>query len=126
MSGRSFSDVFQDIARDLHEIVRAEFRLAKAELREEASTAVGAAGAMAAGAVAGVFATHFLLWAIAFGLALVMPLWAAALVITAALAVSGAVLFVIGRRRMQRVQVTPERTVETLKEHVEWVRQSIK
>jgi hypothetical protein len=126
VSGRSFSDVFQDIVRDIHEIVRAEFRLAKAELREEASTAVGSAGTIAAGAVAAVLAMHFLLWAIAFGLALVMPLWAAALVVTAALAISGTVLIVIGRRRMQRVRVTPERTVETLKEHVEWVRQSIK
>ena len=126
MSGRSFSDVFQDIVRDVHEIVRAEFRLAKAELREEAARAVVSAGTMAAGAAAALLAAYFLLWTIVFVLALVIPLWAAALIMTALLGITSAALIVAGRRRLEQVQVTPDRTVATLKENIEWVRQSIK
>lgn len=126
MSGRSFSDVFQDIVRDIHEIIRAEFRLAKAELRDEASQASASIAIMAAGAFAAAFALQFLFWAITFALALVMPMWAATLIVTAALGISGAVLLSVGRYRFRRTQVTPIRTVATFKENVEWVRQSIK
>ena len=126
MSARSFSDVFQDIVRDVHEIVRAEFRLAKAELREETAKAVVSGGTIAAGAAATLLAAQFLLWAVVFALALLMPLWAATLIMTALLGITSAVLLVVGRRRLLAVRITPDRTVAMLKENVEWVRQSIK
>ena len=77
---RSFSDVVQDIIRNVQEIVRSEVRLAKAEIGEEAVKAKSSAVLLGAGAVTATYAIFFLLLMIVYGLALVMPTWAAALI----------------------------------------------
>ena len=51
-----------------------------------------------------------------WGLAEVMPSGWAALIVTAIWAVTGAVLFAVGRQRMREVNPKPERTVETISE----------
>ena len=123
---RALSDVLQDILRNVQEIIRSEVSLAKAEIREEASKAFWAIVWTVAGALTALFAGLFLLWSLVFALSLVWPLWGAALLVTAVLAVAASILLMIGVRRLKRVHPTPERTVETIKENVEWVRQSSK
>ena len=123
---RSLADVFQDIVRNLQEIVRAELRLAQAEVREEASKALWSFAWLAAGTVVGLFAVVFVLWTVAYALALLWPMWAATLVISSVLAVTAAGLLLSGKAQLTRVHPTPERTLETMKENVEWARQSTK
>jgi uncharacterized membrane protein YqjE len=123
---RSLSDVFQDVLRNVQEIIRAEVSLAKAEIRQEASAALSSALWMIVGGVSGVFAVLFVLWTVAYALSLVWPKWAATLTIAAILAVAAAVLVVTGVRRFESLHPIPERTVETLKENVAWVKQSTK
>ena len=50
------------------------------------------------------------------GLANLMDQGWAALIVTGIWAVIGAVLFVVGRRRLKEVNPKPERTIETVKE----------
>jgi hypothetical protein len=112
--------------RNVQEIIRAEVSLAKAEIRQEASAALSSAVWMIVGGVSGVFAVVFVLWTVAYALSLVWPMWAATLTIAAILAVAAAVLVVTGVRRFESLHPIPERTVETLKENVAWVKQSTK
>ena len=121
---RSISTLLQDIVGNIQEIVRAEVNLAKAELRQEASKALSSGVWLAAGSVSGVFAALFLLTAIAFALALVMPAWAAALTVGAVLALGAGILLSVGIRRLKSVRPAPERPVETIKENVEWLKSS--
>jgi uncharacterized membrane protein YqjE len=123
---RSLSDVLQDVIRNVQEIVRSEVRLAKAEIREEAAKTKSATLLLGAGAVTAIFATLFLLLMIVHALALVMPSWAAALIVGAALAVVAGVTLPAGIRRFKLIHPTPERTVETIKENVEWAKQHTK
>ncbi|GAA4191768.1 phage holin family protein [Microbispora amethystogenes] len=51
-----------------------------------------------------------------------MDLAWAALIVAAVWAVIGAVLFARGKERMREVNPTPEQTIETLKEDVQWAR----
>jgi uncharacterized membrane protein YqjE len=121
---RSLADVFQDIVRNVQEIVRAEVSLAKAEAREEVSKALASFAWLIAGGVSTLFALAFVLWTVAYALAMVWPLWAATLAISAVLAVTAAGLILSGKQRFTRVHPTPERTLETMKENAEWARQS--
>lgn len=121
---RSLSTVLQDIVGNVQEIVRSEVSLAKAELRQEAGKALSSGGWLAAGGVSGLFAALFLLLAAACALALVMPQWAAVLIVAVVLALASAVSLSVGVRRLKAVHPTPERTVETIKENVEWVKSS--
>ena len=123
---RSFSDVFQDIVRNLQEIVRSEVRLAKTEIREEAVKAKSSAILLGGGAVTGLFAILFFLLMIMYAVVLVMPEWAAALVVGAVLAVAAGITLSAGMKQFNQIHPTPERTVETIKENVEWAKQQTK
>jgi uncharacterized membrane protein YqjE len=123
---RPISAVFQDILQNTQEIIRSEVSLAKAELREEASKAVSSTLWVICGAVVTSLACVFALWTIVYALALRRPLWAAALLVAAVLAALGGVLLATGVHRLKRVHPIPDRTVETIKENVEWVKASSK
>jgi uncharacterized membrane protein YqjE len=123
---RSVSDVLQDILRNLQDMVRSEIRLAKVEIREERRRAVSSGLWIGAGAVAAVSAWIFVLWALAYALATRMPMWAATLVVALAMAVAAAVLIKGGMGRIKRIQPIPERTVESVKENLEWMKQPTK
>jgi uncharacterized membrane protein YqjE len=123
---RSLSDVFQDILRTVQEIVRSEVRLAKTEIREEAAKAKSSTLLLGAGAVTAIIAMLFLLLTIVYALARVMPSWAAALIVRAGLAVVASVILKAGIRRFKKIHPTPERTVGTIKENVEWAKQHTK
>ncbi|MER6118086.1 phage holin family protein [Streptomyces sp. A0642] len=118
----SVGELVGEISEDFSRLVRSEIELAKAEITQEATRA-GKAGGMLAGSG---YAGHLVLLmgslAAVFGLAHLVDLAWAALIVTAVWAVVGAVLFVVGRARMRAVRVKPERTAETLKEDAQWVR----
>jgi uncharacterized membrane protein YqjE len=120
---RSLSVVLQDIMRNVQEIIRAEVRLARAEIREEASKAFSSMVWVMVGAVCAAFAMTFLLWTVVYAVGLVWPMWAATLVVAAVLGLAGAVMLSSGISRVTHVSPTPERTVETMKENVAWVKQ---
>ena len=123
---RSISDVLQDILRNLQEMVRSEVRLAKVEIRDEARRAVSSGVWIAAGAVGALSAWMFLLWTIAYALATRMSMWAATLVVAVVMAAAAAVLIIGGIRRVKRIHPIPERTVESVKENLEWMKQPTK
>ena len=123
---RGLSDVLQDIVRNVQEIVRSEVRLAKTEFREEAAKAKDSGILLAVGAVTGIFAILFLLLTMVYALALVMPNWAAALIVGAALAIVTSILLTVGLKRFKRIHPTPEHTVESIKENVAWAKQRTK
>jgi Putative Actinobacterial Holin-X, holin superfamily III len=57
-----------------------------------------------------------------FALDNVMDIGWAALLTAVLLGIIAAVLFVIGRNRLKQVNPTPEQTIETLKEDVQWAK----
>lgn len=123
---RSVSGVLQDILRNLQEMVHSEIHLAKVEMREEAKQAAWSSVWIAAG-VAGVLSGWiFLLWAAVYGLATQMPMWAATIVVAVVIGGAGAALLSGGIRKVKRVHPIPERTVESVKENLEWIKQPTK
>jgi len=120
---RPVSDVVQDIVRNIQEIIRSEVRLAKTEVREEVGHAKSAGIVVAAGAVAAIFAVLFLLWAVVYALATAMPQWAAALIIGVLLGIGAGLTLNAGVKRFKQVKPTPQRTIASLKENVQWAKQ---
>ena len=125
-SDRSIGEILQDVVRNLQDIIRSEVRLAKTEVRQEVTKTKSAASLVGAGAVCGIFAVFFLLWTIVFALSLVVPNWAAALIVTAVLAIVAAATVNAGLKQFKRVHPVPDKTVESMKENVEWAKQQTK
>jgi uncharacterized membrane protein YqjE len=126
MADRTFAEVLQDIVRHVQEIVRSEVRLAKVEIREEAAKSKSSAIMLSAGALTAFFAMFFLLFMMVAALALVMPAWAADLIVALVLGVAAAVMLSTGMKRFREIHAAPQRTVETIKENVEWAKQQTK
>jgi len=123
---RSIADVFQDIVANLQTIIRSEVRLAKTEITEEAVKAGRAAGILAGGVVAGLFTVWLLLLTLLFALAIVIPIWSAALLLFVLMAVLTVALLTAGKKRFKSVHPTPEKTIESVKENVQWVKSQTK
>jgi uncharacterized membrane protein YqjE len=121
-NNRSISDVLEDIVANVQTIIRSEVRLAKTEITEEATKAGRAAAMLAAGAVAALFTVWLFLLTLLYSLATVIPMWSAALLVFVIMAVITAVLLITGKKRMKSVHGKPEKTIETVKENVEWVK----
>jgi hypothetical protein len=115
-------ELASEVAKDLSTLVRQEIALAKAELQQEAKTAGVAAGALGGAGFAGYFVLVFLSLALMWGLDAWMPLGWAAVIVAALWAVIAAVLAIVGRSRLKRFNPKPERTIENVKEDVQWVK----
>jgi len=120
---RSFSDVLHNIIRNVQEIVRSEVRLAKAEIQEEAVKTKTSILWLGAGVLTGIFGVFFLLFTTVYALAIVLPMWAAALIVGLALSIVAAMTLSAGVRRFKLIHPAPERTLESIKENVEWAKQ---
>lgn len=119
--GESLSELLSDLSDGVTRLFRQEVELAKLEVKREAAEA-GKAGAMlAAGAVAGFVTLLLLAWALSWALALVLPTWAAFLIVGLIFGAATAGLLMTGRKKFQALDPTPRRTMETLQEDREWL-----
>jgi uncharacterized membrane protein YqjE len=125
-NGRSVPEVLQDIVGNIQEIIRSEFRLAKAEVKQEASKAAPSLKMIVVGAGIGFYALGFLLFTLVMGLATMMATWLAALIVGAVLGLIALALIATASKRLKQVNPVPERAVETMKENVQWAKHQIK
>ena len=119
----SLGEVAKQLTQDMSTLVRQEVALAKAELTQKGKE-LGKGGALVGGAaVAGWMALLALTLCLVFLLALVMPTWVAALIVTL---VWGAVAAVLGMRGRDLIRAgappIPEQTIESVKEDVQWLK----
>jgi uncharacterized membrane protein YqjE len=122
---RPLSSILDDIAGNLQTMVRAEFRLAKTEVGEEVGKAATAGVFIGLGALMLAFSALFALLALTYALSTVMPVWAAALIVAAGEGLVAALLIGIGIKRFKAARMPPK-TVQTMKENVEWAKQLTK
>jgi len=123
---RSTADVLKDIIGNVQEIIRSEVRLAKAEVREETGKAMVAARLLVIGAVVGIYAGAFILLAGVYALATIMSWWLAALIVGVTLAIGAGAMVTAGRGRLKDVTPKPEKTIHSVKENVEWMKDQVK
>ena len=120
---RSLGTLVTELSTDVQKLVKQEVALAKAELRQEAVKAGLAAGMLA---VAG-FALYMVAvvgsFAAVFGLANLMDIAWAALIIVGVWALIAVILLALGVRLLRRLSPVPERTIETLKDGVRWAKE---
>jgi hypothetical protein len=106
-------------------LVRKHLELAKIEATEAASVRAAGAGMIAAAGVVAMYAIGFIAAAGAAALALVLPTWAAILLVAVLLLAIAGGLVLGGRRAIRTAPAPASRTQETLKEDARWARQQI-
>ena len=123
---RSVPEILENIASNLTQLIQAEFRLAKGELKEGAEKFAAPGATLGAGVVLAFYGLGFLLLAAEYALSLVIAGWLAALIVGGALTVAAGILISAGGTKLKRVNLTPGKTIRTLEEDMQWAKQQIK
>ena len=122
---RPLGTVVASVVDGARTLLRQHVELAKIETKEAASVHAAGAGMMAAAGVAVMYALGFVAAAGAAALALVLPTWAAILIVAVLLLAVAGVLVLVGRRAIRTAPPPVERTRATVKEDARWARQQI-
>ncbi|TDN90681.1 putative superfamily III holin-X [Microbacterium sp. BK668] len=111
----SLGELVTQVLGDMSTLMRQEIELAKAEIRESAKTSAKAGAMLGAAGYAGHLTILFLSIALWWALGYLIGNGWSALVVAVIWGIVAAILFVVGRNNMKKVQGAPQ-TVETLKE----------
>lgn len=108
-----------DMTQQMSTLVRDEMRLAQAEMTQKGKKAGLGLGLFGGAAVVGLFGVGTLLATVILALALVLPAWLAALIVTVVLFAAAAVLGLKGKGSVaQATPVKPEAALAGLKEDI--------
>ena len=106
-------------------LLRKHVELAKLEVGAAVSVRAAGAGMMLVAGVLAMFAFGFVAAAGAAALSLVLPVWAAILIVAVLLLAIAGVLVLVGKRAIRTAPPVAERTQEMLKEDARWAKQQI-
>ncbi|MFH8348544.1 phage holin family protein [Streptomyces sp. NPDC018045] len=122
---RPVNELVTQASEQLSRLVRDEMRLAQAELARKGKR-FGAGGGLLGGAGTVAFlAAQALVATAIIALGLVLPLWAAGLVVVGALLVLAAVLGLLGRQRIRRATPpVPEEAVRSVRKDIEEIKEA--
>ncbi|MBF0332815.1 MAG: phage holin family protein [Alphaproteobacteria bacterium] len=112
----SMKDLFSSLLRDLSDLVRQEIALARAETGEKVRQVSRGAVWLGIGGVLAFAGLLFLLLAITLALSDVIAPWAAALIVGVVAAGIGVMMLKAGQNRLSPRNLTPDRTVRTLRD----------
>jgi hypothetical protein len=111
LDSASTADLVKLASEQVRELVREEIRLAKAEMVHKAKRAGVGAGMLGAAAALALFALPAVLTAAGLALALVIPGWAAALVVFGAVMLVAGIAAIAGVSLLKRGQLAPQSAI---------------
>lgn len=118
------SELIRQLSEQVSRLVRDELRLAKIELTEKGRHAGIGVGLFGGAGVVALFGGGCLVAAVVLLLAQVLPAWAAAAIVGAVLLVVAGALGFFGKRQVtEAVPPTPERTIESVKDDIDAVKE---
>jgi hypothetical protein len=122
---RSIGELFGELSQDMALLVRQETQLAKTEMQAKLSGVTGDLVSLAAGGVVALVGGLAITAAVI--LLLIDPIgvkpWLAALIVGALLGIVGWVMLQRGLKDLKRTDPTPRRTVETIKDDIQWAKE---
>ena len=121
----TIGELISRISENISGLIRGEIELTKAKALRVASTAGAGAALLGAAAVAALFGLGFLLGAVVDLLALVMPVWAAKLIVAVVLLIIVAVLAVVGKKKIDAGLADTPSPQEGLKQNVEIAKEAL-
>lgn len=124
---RSLGELFSELSRETSTLVRQEVQLAKAEFAQTGTKIAKDLGYLLVGAAVLYAGFLALMFAVIYGLAeLLDSAWLGALIVGLVIGAIGAILVYQGYKQLKQVDLVPDRTVETLEEDAQWLKQQVK
>jgi len=121
--GHSLGDIIGSLAGDIQDLVKGEMRLARAELDQKLNRVIMAAIWLVGGALVAFAGLVVILQGVAAALALVLPTWAAALIVGLLIVAVGALFARSGLAMLSLSTLTPDRTAASLQKDARIVKE---
>ncbi|MBX9638747.1 MAG: phage holin family protein [Mycobacteriaceae bacterium] len=118
----SIGELISQLSAQTSRLVRDEMRLAQKELVQSAKHAGAGAGLFGAVGLLAFFGVASLITAAVAALAVVLPTWAAALIVGAALLAAAAVAALVSKRQVEEATPAAPQTVESVKKDMQEVK----
>lgn len=122
-SPHSLGELVGGLAGDIQDLVRGEIALARSELDQKLQRVTLAAIWLVGGALVGFAGLVVVLEGVSAALALVIPTWAAALIVGMIIIVVGGFFAKSGLGMLSLRTLTPDRTAQSLKKDARMVRE---
>lgn len=120
---RPIGELLRELGDEIATLVRQEIALAKVEIAEKARPAAVSVGMFGGTALFALGAFGALTAFLIALIALALPVWAAALIVTVVYGIVAAVLAMTGKKKLQEAApLVPEQTAQTVKEDIEWAK----
>ena len=116
-------DLLGSLAADIQDLVRGEIRLARAELDQKLNHVLMAAIWLLGGALVAFAGLVVILQGVAAALALVLPTWAASLIVGVVIVIIGAIFARSGMAMLSLKSLTPNRTAASLQKDAHVVKE---
>jgi len=120
----STGELISRLTEQTSTLIRDEMRLAQAELSAKAKHAGTGLGMFGAGGLFALLGSGAAVATVILALALVLPPWAAALIVTVVLFIIAAVVALMGKKQVEQAKPNPERTMANVKQDVQTVKES--
>lgn len=120
----STGELLSQLSAQTSRLIRDELRLAQKEFQQSARHAGIGAGLFSLAGLLAVLGFATLIGAAVAALSLVMAVWAAALIVAVVLLLAAGVAGLIGRRQAEEITPAVPRTVETVKDDIQEVKEA--
>ncbi|MFI9345201.1 phage holin family protein [Streptomyces sp. NPDC052773] len=118
-------ELVQRASQQLTELVRGEMRLAQAEMKEKGKRYGKGGGLFGGAGVFGMLTLQALVATVIAAIAVALPLWAAALIITVVLGSITAVMALVGKKQIAEASPpVPEHAMDNVKADVAQIKES--
>jgi len=122
-SEASTSELVTRLTQQSTELIRNELRLAQVEMTEKAKKAGIGAGLFGGAGVVALYGVGALIATIILALALLMPAWLAALIVTVVLFAIAGVVALMGKKQVsQATPAAPQHTIDSVKQDVDTIK----
>jgi uncharacterized membrane protein YqjE len=123
---RSIGTIVKELMENISTLLRSEIALLKWELKDTAAKLGGGAAFFAAAVCVAIFGLGFLFVTIVLGLvALGVPPWLSALIVTVVLFLTAGVLALLGKRRFAAAEFVPKQSMDQIKSDIEMIKADI-
>jgi hypothetical protein len=122
---RSLGELFTELAKDTSTLVRQEVALAQTEMTHKAVKTGKNIGFLVVGGAVAYAAALAIVAGVIIALGLVIPAWAAALLVGVVIGIAGYFMITSAIAGLRRVDPVPHRTVETIKEDAKWLKKEV-
>jgi hypothetical protein len=123
---RSIGTIVKNLAENFSTLFRSEIALLKWELKDTAAKLGGGAALYAAAVFVALCGVAFLFVTIVLGLvALGVPAWLSALIVTIVLFVAAGVLAMMGKKKFAAAEFVPKQSVEQIRTDIETIKADI-